>query len=145
MVIGAIWLALLTHSAGWAQGSLMTPVGLWRSVDDHTGRARAETRIRAGSAGGLNGVIETALVANPELLCTECSDDRKDKPKLGLELIRGVQTVEGKDVWQNGKILDPDNERVYTLRLTPTEGGSKLGVRGSFGPFGRTQAWVRVS
>ena len=29
-------------------------------------------------------------------------------------------------------------------QATPVEGGKKLDVRGSFGPFGRTQTWVRV-
>jgi uncharacterized protein (DUF2147 family) len=28
--------------------------------------------------------------------------------------------------------------------MTPIEGGKKLEVRGSFGPFGRTQTWVRA-
>ena len=127
-----------------AQATQLTPVGLWRSIDDNTGQARAEIRIRAGSSGALSGVIEKALVASPEPLCTECSDDRKDKPKLGMEIIRGAQKVEGKDVWQNGKILDPDNGRSYTLRLTPIDGGARLEVRGSLGPFGRTQTWVRI-
>ena len=62
----------------------------------------------------------------------------------GLEIIRGAKKAEGKDVWEDGKILDPENGRNYTLRLTPIEGGRKLEVRGSFGPFGRTQTWVRV-
>ena len=47
-------------------------------------------------------------------------------------------------MWEGGKILDPENGRNYTLRLTPIEGGKKLEVRGSLGPFGRTQTWVRV-
>lgn len=127
-----------------AQATQLTPVGLWRSIDDNTGQARTEIRIRAGSSGALTGVIEKAIIASPEPLCTECSDDRKDKPKLGMEIIRGAQKVEGKDVWQNGKILDSDNGRSYTLRLTPIDGGARLGVRGSFGPFGRTQTWVRI-
>lgn len=127
-----------------AQATQLTPVGLWRTIDDNTGQARAEIRIRVGTSGALSGVVEKAIIPSPEPLCTECSDDRRDKPKLGLEIIRGAQKVEGKDVWQNGKILDPDNGRNYTLRLTPIEGGSKLDVRGSFGPFGRTQTWVRI-
>jgi uncharacterized protein (DUF2147 family) len=77
-------------------------------------------------------------------VCKECNDDRKDKPLLGLEIIRGAKKAEGKDVWEGGKILDPENGRNYTLRLTPIEGGKKLEVRGSFGPFGRTQTWTRV-
>lgn len=135
---------IATSCSVLAQASLVTPVGLWRSVDDKTGQARAEIRIRASNAGVLSGVIEKAIIPSPEPICTECSDDRKGKPKLGLEIIRGAQKAEGKDVWEDGKILDPDNGRNYTLRLTPIEGGSKLEVRGSFGPFGRTQVWSRI-
>lgn len=123
----------------------VTPVGLWRSADDKTGEAKAEIRI-SETAGVLSGTIEKRLTktAKPEDVCTECSDDRKDKPVLGLEIIRGAKKAEGRDVWEDGKILDPENGRNYTLKMTPTEGGKKLDVRGSFGPFGRTQTWVRI-
>ena len=123
----------------------VTPVGLWRSTDDKTGEAKAEIRI-SETAGVLSGTIEKRLTktAKPEDVCTECSDDRKDKPVLGLEIIRGAKKAEGRDVWEDGKILDPENGRNYTLKMTPTEGGKKLDVRGSFGPFGRTQTWVRI-
>ena len=131
-----------------AQGSSSSPVGLWRSIDDKTGLPQAEIRITANAAGTLTGVIEKGLATLPvEPICTLCTDDRKDKPKLGMEIIRGAVKVEksgGKIVWEGGKILDPDNGKNYTLRLTPIEGASKLEVRGSIGPFGRTQTWVRV-
>ena len=127
----------------WAQ---MTPEGLWRNIDDKTGEAKAEIRIQANKAGVLTGVLEKRLAkdAKPDDLCKECSDDRKDKLLLGLEIIRNAKKAEGKDVWEGGKILDPENGRNYTLRMTPIEGGKKLEVRGSIGPFGRTQTWVRV-
>ena len=121
-----------------------TPVGLWRNVDDKTGQAKAEIRITANAAGVLSGVIEKPLVKPAELICSLCTDDRKDKPKLGMEIIRGAVKAEGKDTWEGGKILDPDNGKNYTLRLTPIDAGSKLEVRGSIGPFGRTQTWQRV-
>ena len=121
-----------------------TPVGLWRNIDDKTGQAKAEIRITANAAGVLTGVIEKALIKAVEPNCSMCTDDRKDKPKLGMEIIRGAVKVEGKDVWEKGQILDPDNGKNYTLRLTPIEGGSKLEVRGAIGPFGRPQTWVRV-
>ena len=92
----------------------------------------------------LTGVIEKPVIKPVELLGSLCTDDRKDKPKLGMEVIRGAAKAEGKDSWESGKILDPDNGKSYTLRLTPTDGGSKLDVRGSIGPFGRTQTWVRI-
>jgi len=125
-----------------AQG---TPVGLWRSADDKTGEAKAEIRITE-TAGVLSGKIEKRLFTKPGTgdLCISCSDDRKDQPIVGLEIIRNAKKAEGRDVWEGGKILDPENGRNYTLKLTPVDDGKKLEVRGSFGPFGRTQTWVRI-
>ena len=77
-------------------------------------------------------------------MCDRCTDDRKDKPVLGMEIIRGAKKAEGKEVWEGGRILDHEKGSTYGLRLTPIEGGAKLEVRGSIGPFGRTQTWVRV-
>lgn len=142
MKAAVLFAAALAGGAALAQA---TPVGLWRNIDDKTGEPKAEIRI-ADSGGVLNGQIEKRLGkdAKPDAVCDECKDDRKGKPILGLEIIRGAKKVEGKDLWEGGKILDPENGREYTLRLTPADGGRKLDVRGSFGPFGRTQTWVRV-
>jgi uncharacterized protein (DUF2147 family) len=140
---GMTAIALLAcATAAFAQ---MTPVGTWHNIDDKTGEAKAEIKVTE-DAGVVNGRIEKQLrkTAKPDAKCDECKDDRKDKPIVGLEIIRGARKAEGKDVWEGGKILDPENGREYTLRLTPIEGGKKLEVRGSFGPFGRTQTWVRV-
>lgn len=139
-IAGAAIIFVASCGAALAQSS---PVGLWRNVDDKSGEAKAEIRIAEG-ASGLVGKIERALTTGGDPICNECSDDRKGKPKVGMEIIRGARKAEGKDVWEGGKILDPENGREYTLRLTPIEGGKKLEVRGSFGPFGRTQTWIRV-
>lgn len=128
-----------------AASAQMTPVGVWHSIDDKTNQPKA--RIVITEAGGvLTGKIEKSLRpdADPNAKCDQCTDDRKDKPMTGLEIIRGAKKAEGKDVWEDGKILDPENGKSYTLRMTPTDGGKKLDVRGSIGPFGRTQTWVRV-
>ena len=136
MLLGAFSLGVMAQN---------TPVGLWRSSDDKTGEAKAEIRILETPAG-LSGKIEKRLLkdARPEDVCVQCSDERKDKPILGLEIIRGAKKAEGRDVWEGGKILDPENGKNYTLKMTPVEDGKKLDVRGSFGPFGRTQTWVRI-
>ena len=136
----ALTAGLVCASGIFAQ---MTPEGLWRSIDDKSGQPKAEIRITANGSV-LSGVVEKALIASPEPLCTACTDDRKDKPKLGMEIIRGVKKTEGKDVWEDGKILDPDNGKNYTLALTPLEDGKKLQVRGYIGPFYRTQVWQRI-
>lgn len=134
----------LVASAATAQAQ-MTPVGQWHSIDDKTGELKSLIVI-TDTDGVLNGRIDKLLrkEADQKGVCKECSDDRKDKPMLGLEIIRGAKQVEGKEVWEGGKILDPENGKEYTLRLTPVEGGKKLEVRGSIAFFGRTQTWVRV-
>ena len=142
MRAAALVAGLLLSGGALAQ---MSPVGVWRSIDDKSGEAKAEIRI-VDNGGVLSGRIEKRLSkdAKADAVCDECRDERKDKPILGLEIIRGARKAADRDVWEGGRILDPENGREYTLRLTPVEGGAKLHVRGSFGPFGRTQTWVRV-
>jgi uncharacterized protein (DUF2147 family) len=130
----------LAASAAFAQSS---PVGLWRSIDDKTGEAKAEIRI-SDSGGVLTGRIEKTLKKDAKPTCEECKDERKGQAIQGLEIIRGARKAEGQDLWENGKILDPENGKEYTLKLAPIDGGQKLQVRGYIGPFFRTQTWVRV-
>ena len=122
----------------------MSPVGSWHTIDEKTSEVKSQIVI-AESGGVVTGKIEKLLRkdAKQDAVCDECSDDRKGKPLLGLEIIRGAKKAADKNVWEDGKILDPENGKNYTLRLTPIEGGKKLEVRGSIGPFGRTQTWVR--
>jgi len=142
---------ILTLSAGLlslAAHAQMSPVGLWRSIDDESKQPKAEIRITQTASAGLSGVVERALQNNPNTdpNCNLCTDDRKDKPKIGMEIIRGGQQGDGKAVWEGGKILDPENGKNYSLRLTPIDGGKKLEVRGYIGApmLGRSQTWIRV-
>jgi uncharacterized protein (DUF2147 family) len=123
----------------------MSPVGTWNTIDDKTKEIKSEIVITETS-GALNGKVSKLLRkdVDQKAVCKECTDDRKDKPLVGLEIIRGAKKADGKDVWEDGKILDPENGKNYTLRLTPIEGGKKLEVRGSVLGMGRTQTWVRV-
>lgn len=136
--------ALLLSAMGAAMAQ-MTPVGTWNTIDDKTKEVKSEIQI-VDNGGMLSGKVTKLLrkEAKQDAVCEECTDDRKGKPMLGLEIVRGAKKAEGKDIWEEGKILDPENGKTYGLRMTPIEGGKKLEVRGSIGPFGRTQTWVRV-
>ncbi len=143
--------ALLSAMTLWSAhaAAQMTPIGNWHSIDDETKKPKAEVRISLNAAGTLSGVVEKSLlpVSDEDPLCNLCTDDRKGKPKIGMEIIRGGKKVEGKDVWEEGKILDPNNGKNYSLRLTPIEGGKKMEVRGYIGTpmIGRTQIWIRAN
>jgi len=121
--------ALLSAMTLWSAhaAAQMTPIGNWHSIDDETKKPKAEVRISLNAAGTLSGVVEKSLlpVSDEDPLCNLCTDDRKGKPKIGMEIIRGGKKAEGKDVWEEGKILDPSNGKNYSLRLTPIEGGKK--------------------
>ena len=136
-------LAIAALSA--AAHAQMTPVGTWHTIDDKTKEVKSEILVTE-TAGVISGKVTKLLrkEAKQDAVCDECTDERKGKPMIGLEIIRGAKKVEGKDVWEDGKILDPENGKSYTLKMTPIEGGKKLEVRGSIGPFGRTQTWVRT-
>ncbi len=139
MVAGSLAVALPALAAD------MSPVGLWRTFDEKSGEPKSEVRI-SDSGGVLSGKVEKLLRkgADPQSVCDRCTDDRKGQPLVGLEIIRGAKQAQGKAVWEDGKILDPENGSTYSLKLTPADNGNKLDVRGSIGPFGRTQTWSRV-
>lgn len=132
----------LLSMAAWAD---MTPVGTWHSIDDKTQQPRSAIVITE-EQGVLTGRITQLLRegADQNARCTACTDDRKDQPMIGLEIIRGARQADGRPVWEGGRILDPENGRSYSLRLTPIDGGQRMEVRGAIGPIGRTQTWVRV-
>jgi uncharacterized protein (DUF2147 family) len=144
-MIRAAFTATILAFTATASMAQMSPVGVWNSVDEKTAEIKSEIVI-SETGGTLNGKITKLLRkdAKQDAVCDECGDDRKNKPLLGLEIIRGAKKVDGKEVWEDGKILDPENGKNYTLRLTPIEGGKKLEVRGSVFGIGRTQTWVRV-
>ena len=99
--------------------------------------------------GVLTGKVEKLLAADAkqDAVCDLCTDDLKDKPLIGLPVVRGVkQDAEDKTIWGGGTITDAKEGKVYKVRLKPIEGGNKLEVRGYIGMpmLGRTQTWIRV-
>ena len=133
---------LLLLFAATAVQAQVSPVGVWKTVDDHSGRDKSLVRI-SDAGGVLTGRVETLIrppLPNP--LCDKCRDDRHGKPIAGLQIIAGLR--QDGEVWDGGTILDPENGKIYTLRMKTVDGGKKLEVRGYLGPFFRTQTWVRV-
>jgi uncharacterized protein (DUF2147 family) len=140
---------LITLAFAFMAGSAFaqaSPVGAWKTIDDKTKSERAVVRITE-NGGVISGKLEKLLGpdAKPDGVCEKCTDDRKDKPMVGLEIIRGVKKGDG-DVWEGGTILDAAEGKVYKVRMTPIEGGKKMEVRGYVGMpmLGRTQTWIRA-
>ncbi|MFL9834368.1 DUF2147 domain-containing protein [Chryseobacterium terrae] len=117
--------------------------GKWKTIDDETKQAKSIVEIYKKSDGKYYGKVSQLLIkpANPN--CTGCKDDRKNKPILGMEIIRGLE--KDGDEFTGGTITDPKTGKTY--KCTITKSGDKLNVRGYMGVsiLGRTQVWQKVN
>ncbi len=141
-----IALASLLSLAAVSAFAQMSPVGLWKTIDDDTKKEKSLVRITE-SNGVFSGRIEKLLDPDTkqDAVCEKCSDDRKDKPVLGMTIMRGVkQNADDPAVYDAGHILDPNNGKTYRVRIKPVDGGKRLEMRGYIGPFYRTQVWQRI-
>ena len=122
------------------------PVGLWRTIDDKTGKERSLVRI-AEVNGSYEGTVEKLLNRqpddDPQGLCRKCPGEREDRPIEGMTILWGLK--QDGDEYTGGEILDPKNGKVYRAKMKLIDGGRKLEVRGYLGVslFGRSQVWVR--
>ncbi|MBC8756808.1 DUF2147 domain-containing protein [Kordia sp. YSTF-M3] len=130
---------LLSLQVGFAQSI----IGKWKTIDDETGEAKSIVEIYEES-GKIYGKVVGIL--NPDKrdgVCEKCSDDRKDKPVLGMLIINGLEKDD--DEYRGGKILDPEKGKEYKCKLWLDEANQdKLYVRGYIAFLYRTQNWYRV-
>jgi len=132
-------------AAPFAMAQDDSPVGLWKAIDDSSGKPSALIRITERQ-GELQGKIEKLFRApdqdqNP--LCVHCKDARKDQPIVGMTIVSGLRKT-GRE-YGGGEILDPKDGKVYKSKLVVRAGGRELEVRGYVGVpmFGRSQVWLR--
>ena len=120
-------------------------VGEWITVDDKTGEQLSVVKIFKATDGLYYGKIVKLLKGNPDEKCVACTGADKDKPVVGLIIIRGFQEKDGKLVGgDNGRVLDPENGKFYYGKIWLEDG--KLILRGSLdkkGILGRSQTWIR--
>ncbi len=138
--------SLLLYAAAGSALAQNTPTGLWKTIDDETKVEKSLVRI-IDAGGVLLGKVEKILSDKPDAKCLECTDERKGQPVQGMTILRDIKPdPDDKALWIGGDILDPNNGKVYKVRLKPVDGGKKLEVRGYIGTplLGRTQTWLRV-
>lgn len=127
-------------SALQAQSSVS---GIWKTVDDETGEAKSHLQLYEAD-GKLYGKVVKLLKSAPDKLCDKCPGERHNKPVMGMIVVVNLQQKGG--FWQSGDILDPEKGKWYGCKLWLKDGDpNTLVVRGSIGPFYRTQYWYRVN
>jgi uncharacterized protein (DUF2147 family) len=138
----AIVLLWMPRPGGTAEGS---PVGLWKTIDDHTGKPRGLVRITETNGEYLARVEKTFpnLGEDPNPKCEKCEGARQNQPVIGMTILWGLRK-HGSE-YQGGEILDPETGKIYRARIKLEDDGKKLDVRGfiGFSLLGRSQLWIR--
>ena len=134
--------------------------GLWKSIDDKTGKVTAIWKIYEQD-GLLFGSI-AAVVDNPQdVIASACKESYKNFPVAGP--VNKMHTVgtpwifnmknDGKPgFWSKGHIIDPGNGKMYGCVIKHMPAGSDkkapvetLGMAGTVGPIKVFQYWVRAT
>lgn len=120
-----------------------SPIGLWKTFDDKTGKARGLVRIYERDGKYFGKLEESFTPGADHRVCTVCTDERKDQPVIGLLIIRNLQREDNE--YAGGDILDPESGSVYRCKMHLEQDGTRLVVRGfiGFSLLGRSQTWQR--
>lgn len=115
--------------------------GKWKTIDDETGKEKSIVEIFKKSDGKYYGKIVQLLLKPENNNCVKCKDDRKNKPLIGLEIIRGLKK-DGNE-FGGGTITNPKDGKSYNTELVRE--GSVLKVKALImGIAVKTQTWHKV-
>lgn len=121
--------------------------GYWQTIDGKTKKPSSIIQISQNGQFYEGKVVKTYSVtgANKTSVCTLCKGNRKDKPIIGLLIIKNMVCKPGS--CSKGTILDPRDGKIYHATMKVVNNGQQLRVRGYVGVplFGKSVIWNRVS
>jgi len=124
-----------------------TPVGYWKTIDDHTGRTKSIIQIYHADNDTLMGKV-IKIYPGPgkteKEVCIACKGEKLNQPIVGMVILSGLRAAENQ--WDKGQILDPENGKTYSCSVKVGANGNQLKVKGYIGLpiIGRSQTWERV-
>jgi uncharacterized protein (DUF2147 family) len=125
--------------------SAQSITGKWKTIDDETGKPKSIVQIfeRNGKYYGKVEQLFREPSEDQDPVCKDCTDDRKDKRVIGMEVVRDMKKSGSE--WKDGTICDPKNGKVYDCKMwLDSKNSDILNVRGYVLFFFRTQTWHRV-
>ena len=118
--------------------------GKWTTIDDETGKAKSIVEIYKKDGKLYGKIIKLINAKKKNPICDKCTDYRKDKKIVGMNIITGLVKDDDEGEGDDG-ILDPNNGKIYDCKVWVDEDNkNKLNVRGYIGFIYRTQYWYRL-
>ena len=132
--------------------------GFWISIDDKTQKPTAGWEIYT-TGGKLFGKILSVADHPQNVKADKCNDSYRGFPvagKVSEMTVVGTPWIfdlkqDRPGIWSGGNVIDPDDGRMYGCRVTfhAMDGNryktNTLEMRGTIGPFGRSQYWQSCS
>ncbi len=134
-------------------------LGLWKSIDDKTGKTTAYWKVYEKD-GALFGEIITVPNQSDDTIAKDCKPSYADFPIAGeVNTMTVVNTPfifglkrKGAGKWAGGSIIDPKDGKIYKCKITfhAADGtdyaDDTLEMRGEIGlGIGRSQYWKRTT
>ncbi|MFT5120564.1 MAG: hypothetical protein ACI9MD_001662 [Psychrobacter glaciei] len=117
----------------------------WQTIDDRTGEKKAIIQLNESNGKVSGKIIKVLNKEEAKAVCTKCPGSLKNKPIEGLQILSGLK-ADGNNKWSDGKLVDPESGKTYSGKLTLSDNGQSLDLRGYVGSplFGRSQTWQRI-
>ena len=129
----AVVASFLALSATPASADEKTVFGYWKHIDDDSGKTQSIFKIFENK-GKLMGRIEKTFSTPKkpaQKICSECTGSQKNKPIVGLIFFWDfVRDTDEPNKWVDGKILNPEDGKVYDAEAELSADGKSLKVYG---------------
>lgn len=146
-ILSLFFVSISSFAIAQTASDTQTVAGYWQTIDGKTKKPSSIIHIQSTKQFYEGKIVKIYSVDTKKkvAICTRCTDDQKDKPVLGLTIIKDMVCQPA--FCSHGTILDPRDGKIYHATMKLTKHGQQLKVRGYVGVplFGKTVVWQRVT